>query len=164
MNIETLDDETYAILLGVLICNIEVDIKSSLFQSGNFLKPYGDGGKSIAVGFGLDLKVNSLNTITCLYKNIFGDNWQISNEEKDILEKLRTNAITTTQAIEKLEKLTILSLDLKTQDNAYKLFSLTLQSYENKIDNKISKSYERIALVSRAYNYYGELLLRAVRQ
>ncbi|RTJ91794.1 hypothetical protein C3H44_08825 [Campylobacter jejuni] len=72
MNIETLDDETYAILLGVLICNIEVDIKSSLFQSGNFLKPYGDGGKSIAVGFGLDLKVNSLNTITCLYKIFLG--------------------------------------------------------------------------------------------
>lgn len=63
MKFRALDDETYATLLGILICNLEVDIKSSLFQSDDFLKPYGDGGKSIAIGFGLDLKVNSLTTI-----------------------------------------------------------------------------------------------------
>ncbi|QOQ91232.1 hypothetical protein HW260_02465 [Helicobacter cinaedi] len=164
MKFRALDDETYATLLGILICNLEVDIKSSLFQSDDFLKPYGDGGKSIAIGFGLDLKVNSLTTITNLYKKIFGNDWQISNEEKDILEKLRANKITTTQALEAIKNLATLSLDLKTQDNAYRLFSLTLQTYENKVDNKISKSYERIALVSRAYNHYGELLQKAVRQ
>ena len=53
MKFRALDDETYATLLGILICNLEVDIKSSLFQSDDFLKPYGDGGKSIAIGFGL---------------------------------------------------------------------------------------------------------------
>ncbi len=164
MKFRALDDETYATLLGILICNLEVDIKSSLFQSDDFLKPYGDGGKSIAIGFGLDLKVNSLTTITNLYKKIFGNDWQISNEEKDILEKLRANKITTTQALEAIKNLATLSLDLKTQDNAYRLFSLTLQTYENKVDNKISKSYERIALVSRAYNHYGDLLQKAVRQ
>lgn len=164
MKFRALDDETYATLLGILICNLEVDIKSSLFQSDDFLKPYGDGGKSIAIGFGLDLKVNSLTTITNLYKKIFGNDWQISNEEKDILEKLRANKITTTQALEPIKNLATLSLDLKTQDNAYRLFSLTLQTYENKVDNKISKSYERIALVSRAYNHYGDLLQKAVRQ
>ncbi|BBB20365.1 hypothetical protein [Helicobacter cinaedi] len=164
MKFRALDDETYATLLGILICNLEVDIKSSLFQSDDFLKPYGDGGKSIAIGFGLDLKVNSLTTITNLYKKIFGNDWQISNEEKDILEKLRANKITTTQALEAIKNLATLSLDLKTQDNAYRLFSLTLQTYENKVDNKISKSYERIALASRAYNHYGDLLQKAVRQ
>ena len=164
MKFRALDDETYATLLGILICNLEVDIKSSLFQSDDFLKPYGDGGKSIAIGFGLDLKVNSLTTIINLYKKIFGNDWQISNEEKDILEKLRANKITTTQALEAIKNLATLSLDLKTQDNAYRLFSLTLQTYENKVDNKISKSYERIALVSRAYNHYGDLLQKAVRQ
>ncbi|BAM32718.1 conserved hypothetical protein [Helicobacter cinaedi CCUG 18818 = ATCC BAA-847] len=164
MKFRALDDETYATLLGILICNLEVDIKSSLFQSDDFLKPYGDGGKSIAIGFGLDLKVNSLTTITNLYKKIFGNDWQISNEEKDILEKLRANKITPSQALEAIKNLATLSLDLKTQDNAYRLFSLTLQTYENKVDNKISKSYERIALVSRAYNHYGELLQKAVRQ
>ncbi|WP_337216161.1 hypothetical protein [Campylobacter sp. 2457A] len=33
MNIKALDDETYAILLGVLICNLEIDAKNFLFQA-----------------------------------------------------------------------------------------------------------------------------------
>lgn len=152
MNFEFLNNEAYTKLLGTFVCNLEVGIKSPLFQSSDFLKPYSDGGESIAVGFGLDLKVNSLNTITDLYKKIFGDSWQISNEEKDIILTLQSNTITTTQALEKLNNLTTLNLDLKTKDNAYRLFSLTLQIYENKISNKIPQSYERIALVSRAYN------------
>lgn len=84
MNFNLLGDEEYKKLLSIFMCNIEITPDSKLFTSGNYLKPYGDKAGSIAIGYGLDLKVNSIFTVTDLYKKVFGETWQLSDNEKDI--------------------------------------------------------------------------------
>lgn len=99
-----------------------------------------------------------------MYQGVFGNGWQLTKEELSILRDYKNGTITTSMALRKFNSLSNLSLNLKTRDNAYKLYSLTLSTYENKVNSNIPKSYERLALVSRAYNHYGSDLMKAVSQ
>jgi len=164
-----LSDDEYGKRLSAFMCNIEVHPDSELVKSGRYLKPYADNSKnadsgSIAIGYGLDLKKNATSEITKLYQGVFGNGWQLTKEELSILRDYKNGTITTSMALRKFNSLSNLSLNLKTRDNAYKLYSLTLSTYENKVNSNIPKSYERLALVSRAYNHYGSDLMKAVSQ
>lgn len=164
-----LSDDEYGKRLSAFMCNIEVHPDSELVKSGRYLKPYADNSKnadsgSIAIGHGLDLKKNATSEITKLYQGVFGNGWQLTKEELSILRNYKNGTITTSMALRKFNSLSNLSLNLKTRDNAYKLYSLTLSTYENKVNSNIPKSYERLALVSRAYNHYGSDLMKAVSQ
>ena len=164
-----LSDDEYGKRLGAFICNIEVHPDSELVKSGRYLKPYADNSKnadsgSIAIGYGLDLKKNATSEITKLYQGVFGNGWQLTKEELSILRDYKNGTITTSMALRKFNSLSNLSLNLKTSDNAYKLFYLTSKKYDDKINKYIPKSYERLALVSRAYNHYGEGIRSAVSQ
>lgn len=164
-----LSDDEYGKRLSAFMCNIEVHPDSELVKSGRYLKPYADNSKnadsgSIAIGHGLDLKKNATSEITKLYQGVFGNGWQLTKEELSILRNYKNGTITTSMALRKFNSLSNLSLNLKTRDNAYKLYSLTLSTYENKVNSNIPKSYERLALVSRAYNHYGSDLKKAVSQ
>lgn len=105
MDFNLLGNEEYKKLLSIFMCNIEITPSSQLFTSGNYLKPYSDKAGSIAIGYGLDLKVNSISTITNLYKKIFGETWKLSDDEKDIITKLQNKELTTYQALEKFNSL-----------------------------------------------------------
>ena len=164
-----LSDDEYGKRLSAFMCNIEVHPDSELVKSGRYLKPYADNSKnadsgSIAIGYGLDLKKNATSEITKLYQGVFGNGWQLTKEELSILRDYKNGTITTSMALRKFNSLSNLSLNLKIRDNAYKLYSLTLSTYENKVNSNIPKSYERLALVSRAYNHYGSDLMKAVSQ
>ena len=169
MIFKELSKDEYGKLLGIFMCNIEVHPNSELVKSGRFLKPYADNSKNvnqgnIAIGYGFDLKVNDTAQITKMYRGVFGDKWQLTQEETLVLKDYKNGKITTSAALSKFGSIQNLSLDLKTRDNAYKLYSLTLGTYEDKVNNSIPKSYERLALVSRAYNHYGSDLMKAVSQ
>ena len=169
MIFKELSKDEYGKLLGIFMCNIEVHPNSELVKSGRFLKPYADNSKNvnqgnIAIGYGFDLKVNDTAQITKMYRGVFGDKWQLTQEETLVLKDYKNGKITTSAALSKFGSIQNLSLDLKTRDNAYKLYSLTLGTYEDKVNSNIPKSYERLALVSRAYNHYGSALMKAVSQ
>ncbi|MGF7404942.1 N-acetylmuramidase domain-containing protein [Campylobacter concisus] len=169
MIFKELSKDEYGKLLGIFMCNTEVDPNSELVKSGRFLKPHADNYKNvnqgnIAIGYGFDLKVNDIAQITKMYRGVFGDEWQLTQEETLVLRDYKNGKITTSAALSKFGSIQNLSLDLKTRDNAYKLYSLTLSTYENKVNSNIPKSYERLALVSRAYNHYGSDLMKAVSQ
>ena len=169
MIFKELSKDEYGKLLGIFMCNTEVHPNSELVKSGRFLKPHADNYKNvnqgnIAIGYGFDLKVNDTAQITKLYRGVFGDKWQLTQEETLVLKDYKNGKITTSAALSKFGSIQNLSLDLKTRDNAYKLYSLTLSTYENKVNSNIPKSYERLALVSRAYNHYGSDLMKAVSQ
>lgn len=169
MIFKELSKDEYGKLLGIFMCNTEVDPNSELVKSGRFLKPHADNYKNvnqgnIAIGYGFDLKVNDIAQITKMYRGVFGDKWQLTQEETLVLKDYKNGKITTSAALSKFGSIQNLSLDLKTRDNAYKLYSLTLSTYENKVNSNIPKSYERLALVSRAYNHYGSDLMKAVSQ
>ena len=169
MIFKELSKDEYGKLLGIFMCNTEVHPNSELVKSGHFLKPHADNYKNvnqgnIAIGYGFDLKVNDTAQITKLYRGVFGDKWQLTHEETLVLKDYKNGKITTSAALSKFGSIQNLSLDLKTRDNAYKLYSLTLGTYEDKVNNSIPKSYERLALVSRAYNHYGSDLMKAVSQ
>lgn len=169
MIFKELSKDEYGKLLGIFMCNTEVHPNSELVKSGHFLKPHADNYKNvnqgnIAIGYGFDLKVNDTAQITKLYRGVFGDKWQLTQEETLVLKDYKNGKITTSAALSKFSSIQNLSLDLKTRDNAYKLYSLTLSAYEDKVNNNIPKYYERLALVSRAYNHYGSALMKAVSQ
>ena len=169
MIFKELSKDEYGKLLGIFMCNTEVHPNSELVKSGRFLKPHADNYKNvnqgnIAIGYGFDLKVNDIAQITKMYRGVFGDKWQLTQEETLVLKDYKNGKITTSAALSKFGSIQNLSLDLKTRDNAYKLYSLTLSTYENKVNSSIPKSYERLALVSRAYNHYGSALMKAVSQ
>jgi len=169
MIFKELSKDEYGKLLGIFMCNTEEHPNSELVKSGRFLKPHADNHKNvnqgnIAIGYGFDLKVNDIAQITKMYRGVFGDKWQLTQEESLVLREYKNRKITTSAALSKFSSIKNLSLDLKTRDNAYKLYSLTLSTYENKVNSNILKSYERLALVSRAYNHYGSDLIKAVSQ
>ena len=169
MIFKELSKDEYGKLLGIFMCNTEEHPNSELVKSGRFLKPHADNHKNvnqgnIAIGYGFDLKVNDTAQITKLYRGVFGDKWQLTQEESLVLKDYKNKKITTSAALSKFSSIKNLSLDLKTRDNAYKLYSLTLSDYEDKVNSNIPKSYERLALVSRAYNHYGSDLMKAVSQ
>lgn len=169
MIFKELSKDEYGKLLGIFMCNTEEHPNSELVKSGRFLKPHADNHKNvnqgnIAIGYGFDLKVNDTAQITKLYRGVFGDKWQLTQEESLVLKDYKNKKITTSAALSKFSSIKNLSLDLKTRDNAYKLYSLTLSDYEDKVNSNIPKSYERLALVSRAYNHYGSDLIKAVSQ
>ena len=169
MIFKELSKDEYGKLLGIFMCNTEEHPNSELVKSGRFLKPHADNYKNvnqgnIAIGYGFDLKVNDIAQITKMYRGVFGDKWQLTQEETLVLKDYKNGKITTSAALSKFGSIQNLSLDLKTRDNAYKLYSLTLSAYEDKVNNNIPKSYERLALVSRAYNHYGSDLMKAVSQ
>ena len=169
MIFKELSKDEYGKLLGIFMCNTEEHPNSELVKSGRFLKPHADNHKNvnqgnIAIGYGFDLKVNDTAQITKLYRGVFGDKWQLTQEESLVLKDYKNKKITTSAALSKFSSIKNLSLDLKTRDNAYKLYSLTLSDYEDKVNSNIPKSYERLELVSRAYNHYGSDLIKAVSQ
>lgn len=169
MIFKELSKDEYGKLLGIFMCNTEEHPNSELVKSGRFLKPHADNHKNvnqgnIAIGYGFDLKVNDTAQITKLYRGVFGDKWQLTQEESLVLKDYKNKKITTSAALSKFSSIKNLSLGLKTRDNAYKLYSLTLSDYEDKVNSNIPKSYERLALVSRAYNHYGSDLMKAVSQ
>jgi len=91
MIFKELSKDEYGKLLGIFMCNTEEHPNSELVKSGRFLKPHADNHKNvnqgnIAIGYGFDLKVNDTAQITKLYRGVFGDKWQLTQEESLVLK------------------------------------------------------------------------------